>query len=328
MRCNQLSVGVSCSSSFTHKSCPEREGMVDDERLTWADAPAYMALHLAKHLPVEDIARLSCVCRAWRDSLAQGYVWKQLLERDFRGLGVVDGSEADFESQGKPGRLHHGPHGPEWRALYRDMRSGAHQETLALKQVACSSIDFPEESARNTLWPSHCFHERHKRRKSYECSCVRGGACYWSSAPSSDSASKEHLVYELVCPCVVTKISICSYHAWWQPPIPPTEEEPGGEPPTYPPERVRVSTAWGIHESDVELVLGEREWPTGLSARDPVELELDRPVACFGGFLRVDLIGKRQRQTVTDLDFYYTCINFVSVQVKDAYISCFRFFFK
>jgi len=84
-----------------------------------------------------------------------------------------------------------------------------------------------------------------------------------------------------------------------------------GSKPTYAPHRVRISSACGPNEEDIERVLGTFVWPKGEQSMDCFTIEFKRPQAVFGGFLRLDFLGRRQRQTVTESQDFYVAMNFV-----------------
>jgi hypothetical protein len=115
---------------------------------------------------------------------------------------------------------------------------------LLLDVHACSSIDRPCESPSNTLIPSRCWLSMQSlsdRTMSLrpsripqdhpaaiqnlaevaqiECGCETA-ACYWSSSPSPSKASRDFIEYTTRANCLVSKIQILPYRAFWHPDSP------------------------------------------------------------------------------------------------------------
>ncbi|KAL0047192.1 hypothetical protein WJX82_009068 [Trebouxia sp. C0006] len=175
------------------------------------------------------------------------------------------------------------------------------KESLIAEAVQASSTDNDEERIQNVLQPS---------------ARMRGffNACYWSSGPSEDVDSSEALDFKLAHPvCVVHEVHLQPFKAYFQP----------GQP-LYPSKAVRFHFASSLQQ--LECAAGENSSSSCChfcTAEYPVENSdsLQRfsipPTLCIGGFVRVELIGRVQRQQEDNR--YYTCIRYVKVVGTPVY---------
>ncbi|DBA78439.1 TPA: hypothetical protein ACH3X2_007930 [Trebouxia sp. C0005] len=170
------------------------------------------------------------------------------------------------------------------------------KESLIAEAIQASSTDNDEERIQNVLQPS---------------ARMRGffNACYWSSGPSNEVDSSEALDFKLAHPvCVVHEVHLQPFKAYFQP----------GQP-LYPSKSVRFHFASSLQQ--LEGATGENS--SSCTAEYPVENSdsLQRfiipPMLCIGGFVRVELIGRVQRQREDNR--YYTCICYVKIVGTPVY---------
>jgi hypothetical protein len=119
---------------------------------------------------------------------------------------------------------------------------------------------------------------------------------FWSSVGSGDQESNEFVVYKLVQPlCIVKHVDIFIYKALYQPGMP-----------IYAPQYIRVSVGFSPNIKHMHYT----SEPFKIMNIDALQqLVLDRPQ--FGGFIRLDLLGRQQTQPGDDL--WYTVLRYVRV---------------
>ena len=198
---------------------------------------------------------------------------------------------------------------------------GSAEETLIARAVEATSTDHPEESVHNVL--------------SLETRVLNSffKLCYWSSKGSESPMASDALVFKLKNPLTaVSSIQIRPFEAHFQ----------RGSP-IYAPMFVRFSFGDGrcetkdLGEEESEEPRGEYSnsvgaasssggllgwnWTSKLYPMEQVhalqEFKLS-PTLCCGGYVRVELLGRTQRQEVDNL--YYVCLSYVKVlgrPVKD-----------
>eukprot|EP00026_Physarum_polycephalum_P004882 Phypoly_transcript_04906.p1 GENE.Phypoly_transcript_04906~~Phypoly_transcript_04906.p1 ORF type:complete len:624 (+),score=102.78 Phypoly_transcript_04906:62-1873(+) len=119
---------------------------------------------------------------------------------------------------------------------------------------------------------------------------------FWSSLGSADKESSEYVVYKLVQPlCIVQYVDIFAYKALYQTGMP-----------IYAPQYIRVSVGFSPNIKNMHYT----SEPFKMQNIDSLQqLVLDQPQ--FGGFVRLDLIGRQQTQPGDDL--WYTVLRYVRV---------------
>ncbi|UPQ98319.1 F-box domain-containing protein [Chloropicon primus] len=192
---------------------------------------------------------------------------------------------------------------------------GREEETLIHRAIEATSTDHPEESIHNVL--------------SLETRVLSSffKLCYWSSKGSENPMAGDALVFKLKYPlAVVSSIQIRPFEAHFQ----------RGSP-IYAPMFVRFSFGDGKCEttdlaSPGDVMGCDRtngssatssggllgwNWTSKLYPMAPVnslqEFKLS-PTLCCGGYVRVELLGRTQKQEIDNL--YYVCLSFVKVLGK------------
>ncbi|KAJ1694776.1 hypothetical protein LUZ63_011474 [Rhynchospora breviuscula] len=181
---------------------------------------------------------------------------------------------------------------------------GHSDKDCVMSSIGASSTDnFPEEGIENTLEPYYS---------------VDLGPSYWSSAGQADPNVQESLVYRLESDLYfVNEIRIRPFKALFQ----------DGHP-IYSAKHVRFRMGHSkFNLSELSLVTAEEEsqltkddnyvW-TYISPEYSMAQEsnlqafkLPRPILCIGGVLKIELLGRVQKQEADDL--YYICVGYVQV---------------
>ncbi|GLT49001.1 hypothetical protein SLA2020_225870 [Shorea laevis] len=175
------------------------------------------------------------------------------------------------------------------------------KDCISVAISASSTDNYPRESIHNTLEPSDRVGDR---------------ASYWSSEGESDPAVPETLVYKLMTNmCLVTEIHIQPFQAYFQPDFPIYSAKAVRFRMGHPKFFEELSDMLDIYASCDIPADDEFIW-TYTSPKFPMTQEnclqkfkLPEPVLCIGGFLKVELLGRVQRQEVDGL--YYICISHV-----------------
>nr|ABF93656.1 F-box family protein, putative, expressed [Oryza sativa Japonica Group] len=169
-----------------------------------------------------------------------------------------------------------------------------------LQCIGASSTDnFPDETIENTLIP----HDRVKHRPSY-----------WSSGGHDDPDTPETLTYRLNCDmCIVDEIKLQPFKAYFQ----------YGHP-IYSSKAVRFRMGHSklphgsdsfvtVEDENLMAIADENYVWTYTSPEFPMlqenvlqSFKLPRPVLCIGGIVKVELLGRVQKQEADDR--YYICI--------------------
>ncbi|XP_073001644.1 F-box protein At4g00755 isoform X2 [Typha latifolia] len=168
---------------------------------------------------------------------------------------------------------------------------------------ASSTDNFPDESIANTLEPS----DRVDMRPSY-----------WSSGGKRDPGIPESLTYRLTSGlCVINEIKIKPFKAFFQ----------FGDP-IYSAKSVRFSMGYFkltrdsecyvSDENEGQLAVDENYVWTYVSPEFPMSqdnvlqsFKLPRPALCIGGVVKIELLGRVQKQAMDNL--YYICVCHVQV---------------
>ncbi|BDA45328.1 F-box protein At4g00755 [Coccomyxa sp. Obi] len=215
--------------------------------------------------------------------------------------------------------------------LHCELTAPDSKHSLLANALSASSTDNPEESVENVVTPLHRFNP---------ALGIRSGS-YWSSKGSDDENSSEWLALRLAHPlCLVSAIGVMPFLAFFQ----------RGHP-IYAPKAVRFVFSCGEElkprpdpaldgdttEEDEQTQLLREDceaagyaslrnnarfgaWETRTEAfpmhqNDSLQMfEFKPPRLCVGGLIKVELLGRTQRQE-QDMA-WYTCINHVKVLGK------------
>ncbi|XP_074561599.1 F-box protein At4g00755-like [Curcuma longa] len=275
--------------------------------LQWLGLDASAAVLIRLDDP-EDLARVSAVSRSWRKFVVANGFAKRLCLRispDVPNFSRI----AEVSSVSKTAEVGCSA-AAEWESLEREHRvylylshclgSSKCERNCIYQAINASSTDnYPDESIENTLEPS----EMMGRRPSY-----------WSSSGQRDPSMPESLTYKLVAGlCIVDEIKMKPFRAFFQ-----------YDHPIYSAKAVRFRMGYsrselGIRSStDQQSALVEKYHWTYTSPEFPMVQEnvlqsfkLPKPVICLGGILRIELLGRVQKQAIDDL--YYICVCYVQV---------------
>ncbi|KAL3162180.1 hypothetical protein ABBQ32_009887 [Trebouxia sp. C0010 RCD-2024] len=230
------------------------------------------------------LARLHQCCSRQRNLSSQGPIKKDAGSSNSGGSSKLWSFNTDLTEDVLTSMF--------YKRLCWQMGLGVAMESLIAEALQASSTDRPQEHIRRVLDPS---------------TRIRGfmGACYWCSGPSDDEDSTETLDFKLAHPlCVVRHIIVQPFRAAFQ---------PGS--PVYAPKRVRFHFAGSLQD----LASANQPHSRCTSTPEyPVENNDQQQhfrlpdTLCAGGFVRVELIGRVQRQQQDNR--YYTCILYVKVR--------------
>ncbi|GAV85590.1 F-box-like domain-containing protein [Cephalotus follicularis] len=266
--------------------------------LNWLDPDMSIKILMCLEDP-SDIVRASCVSRQWRNFVIMNGLSKQLCLRMFPQLTRVDHVIESSCNMKKPVDVGSSK-SMEWETSLREHRvysflargftSFAVRDCNRKGICASSTDNYPAESIHNTLEPR----DRIDRR-----------ASYWSSKGQSNPQVPETLVYKLTGDlCAITEINIQPFQAYFQPGLP-----------IYSAKSVRFQL--GHKKSPVDPADDKFVW-TYTSQEFPMAQEnrlqtfkLPEPLLCIGGFLRIELLGRVQRQEMDGL--FYICVSHVQV---------------
>ncbi|GAQ78825.1 hypothetical protein KFL_000190430 [Klebsormidium nitens] len=206
---------------------------------------------------------------------------------------------------------------------------------LIVDAIAASTTDnYPEECISKTL-----------KENARERTGNMLQACYWSSKGDTYANKDESLLYNLAGPmCVVRSFYVRPFKAFFQPKQPvyasaqvrfklgyrktpdnPTAMDVDGANATpkhgvWPDEAGNGRRRDKFREADYIWTYESPRYP--MAQEDTLQrFDLPAPVLCSDGVLRVDLIGKVQRQEDYD-NLYYTCIT--HVKAVGIALPCFR----
>uniref|UniRef100_A0AAV1UTL0 F-box domain-containing protein n=1 Tax=Peronospora matthiolae TaxID=2874970 RepID=A0AAV1UTL0_9STRA len=224
-----------------------------------------------------------------------------------------------------------------WKRLALLTRRPVSQEQSVLLQVRdCTSVDHINESAQNTLTRSHCStvvallkngfnkdtastalagvgddraaYEAIGKRLQLECGCARGRPCYWSSAPTWECTSTDHLDYTLSENALVESVQIVPYRVFWY---------PGS--PTYSPKRASFAFYELRDDGEVDSLVYESTVFHIVMDMTMETFELPRRVFLSRGMLRLTLFDRQEDIGLDvarwmqeyNLPPYYTCLSYV-----------------
>ncbi|TPX31756.1 hypothetical protein SeLEV6574_g08511 [Synchytrium endobioticum] len=118
---------------------------------------------------------------------------------------------------------------------------------------------------------------------------------FWSSRGNPDPLSREHLVYQLVQPvCIITAVTIVPFRAAFQRGMP-----------TYAPMWITIKA--GFHADAESMHYTSREFK--VQNRNERQIFPLAPLVVAGGYLRLEMRGRYERQPNDDL--YYTVLQHV-----------------
>ncbi|XP_058104788.1 F-box protein At4g00755-like isoform X2 [Magnolia sinica] len=253
-----------------------------------------------------DLVHMTSVSRFWRQFTIENGFCKKLCIRMFPEV-LCFKSVIEERNLKAPIRS---SNSVEWEGLERDHRVYARlAQSLASrrtkrdciqKAISASSTDnYPEESIAHTLEPSNE---------------VKGRPSYWSSEGKDDPNLPETLTYKLKSKlCVVNEIKIQPFEAFFQ----------YGHP-IYSAKAVRFRMGHSKSPLDMKSPIAndsvdDQKSPdnnyiwTYVSPEFPMVQEnclqtfkLPQPVLCIGGILRIELLGRIQKQEMDGL--YYICL--------------------
>uniref|UniRef100_A0A0A9ECC9 F-box protein At4g00755-like n=1 Tax=Arundo donax TaxID=35708 RepID=A0A0A9ECC9_ARUDO len=188
--------------------------------------------------------------------------------------------------------------------LTHGLFSAYNSKDCIIRCIGASSTDnFPEKSIENTLEPIDHVEMR---------------PSYWSSEGQSDPSVPECLIYMLHSDlCLINEIKIQPFKAFFQ----------YGDP-IYSPQHVRFRMGYPksplspeqfvSDENEGQLTADDNYIWTYTSPEFPIVQEnilqsfkLLRPVLCIGGVVKVELLGRIQKQAMDGL--YYICVSRVEI---------------
>ncbi|KAL6907724.1 hypothetical protein ACP4OV_002763 [Aristida adscensionis] len=266
-----------------------------------------------------DLARAAAVSRSWRRFVVDNEFCKSLCLRicpevaHFTRAAEVSrppppasaaaahasesSDDAELRSRDKDHRI--------YSCLAGSLVSRKPSADCILHCIGASSTDnFPDESMENTLEPQ----DRVNHRSSY-----------WSSGGQDDPDVPESLTYRLNSDlCLIYEFRVHPFKAYFQP----------GHP-IYSCKTVRIrmghsklppgSESFVTDEDENKRVIANENYVwTYTSPEFPMRQEnvlqtfkLPRPVLCIGGVVKIELLGRKQKQATDDR--YYICVCHVQV---------------
>uniref|UniRef100_A0ACD5WI21 Uncharacterized protein n=1 Tax=Avena sativa TaxID=4498 RepID=A0ACD5WI21_AVESA len=263
-----------------------------------------------------DLVRATLAKRSWRTFVVENDFCRKLCERLCPETATFAAAVEVSMSRSAPRTRPRSPDSPESsadveaRAAQAEFRiysylmgallAATPSVDCILNCVGASSTDnFPDESIENTLEPQ----DRINLHPSY-----------WSSGGQDEDGVPETLIYRLCSDiCVVHEIKIQPFKAYFQ----------IGQP-IYSPKMVRFrmghskltreSESFVTEEDENQAVTADENYVwTYTSPEFPVLQEnslqtfkLPRPVLCIGGVVKIELLGRVQRQATDDR--YYICV--------------------
>lgn len=258
-----------------------------------------------------DLARASAVSRSWRRFvIAYQFSKIQCLRvcpevSNFTSIEVR--GSATREDMGSSAAA-------EWENQKRDHRVYMHlshgllspynSKDCIIHCIGASSTDnFPEESIENTLVPI----DRVEMRPSY-----------WSSGGQRDPGVPECLIYRLQSDlCLIDEIKIQPFKAFFQYGDPIYSAKCVRFRMGYPKAPLRSETLVS-DEDEGQLTADDNYNWTYTSPEFPMlqenvlqSFKLPRPVLCIGGVVKIELIGRIQKQAMDGL--YYICVSHVQM---------------
>eukprot|EP01132_Coremiostelium_polycephalum_P004581 gene4581-5718_t len=164
-----------------------------------------------------------------------------------------------------------------WKRLYRELGLVTlyNNYDLISKAIERSSCDSEDQDIGNTLDTNRSF---------------------WSSSGSPDVDSSEFLTYQFEQPSLVSAVRIHLYKAFYQSSMP-----------TYAPQRIKISVGFSKNLEEMHYTSDE----FFVEVTDQPQTFYLEPRLVVGNFIRIDLLGRVQKQSNDNL--YYTVLRFVCV---------------
>lgn len=256
-----------------------------------------------------DLARACSVSRSWYQFVIRNGIFKRLCQRMAPEVSVF--ASVTEESSSDRNAERGSSNDTEWEMLEREHRAYSYlchclvspkrKENCILEPIGASSTDYyRDEGIENTMDPS----DR-----------AVLGTSYWSSKGTDDPTVSENLTYRLNSNlCIVSEVKIHPFKAYFQ----------FGHP-IYPSKAVQFRIGYSNigHTTTDEVLTGQQctddeyIW-TYVSPEYPMDqvnalqsFKLPRPVICIGGIVRIELLGRVQKQDLARL--YYICIRHIKV---------------
>ncbi|KAJ3678644.1 hypothetical protein LUZ60_002447 [Juncus effusus] len=261
-----------------------------------------------------DVARASSVSRSWHNFVISNELGKRLATQlypeisNFTSVQLSPNPSNPLTSQPSSSnsteqQILENQH-RVYTYLSHAILNPRNSDNCVLHCIGASSTDnFPEESILNTLEPN----DRVELRPSY-----------WSSGGQIDENAPECLVYKLDADLyVLDEIRIKPFKAYFQ-----------YDHPIYSSKKVRFKMGYakvnlpeldedsleddGLSTGDDNYVWTHISPEYSMSQESTLQsFKLPRPVLCIGGILKVELLGRVQKQTIDGL--FYICVCHVQV---------------
>ncbi|XP_037465237.1 F-box protein At4g00755-like [Triticum dicoccoides] len=265
-----------------------------------------------------DLARASAVSRSWRQFVIDNQFSKLQCLRACPEVSTFTQVDVTTTTSRTLARRDQDTATSADDKLHRDHRVYMHlshglltpykPRDCIIHCIGASSTDnFPDETIENTLEPVD-------RLESNRPS-------YWSSGGQRDPATAECLIYRLQADlCLIQEIKLQPFKAFFQ----------HGDP-IYSPKSIRVQMGYPrsplrpealvCDENEGQLIDDRNYVWTYTSPEFPMlqenvlqSFKLPHPVLCIGGVVKVELLGRVQKQAIDGL--YYICISHVQIVGK------------
>ncbi|KAL6638322.1 hypothetical protein ACP70R_025894 [Stipagrostis hirtigluma subsp. patula] len=260
-----------------------------------------------------DLARASAVSRSWRAFVVANRFGKALCLRacpdasTFTRIHLVT-TPAPPTATSTACRINQDAADAEhavYLRLAHALLSPPNADICALRCVAASSTDnFPQETIDNTLEPFDY---------------IEMTPYYWSSGGQSDPAVPESLVYMLQSHlCLIHEINIQPFKAFFQYGDPIYSAQYVRFRMGYPKSPLRSQDLVSEENEAQQLAADQNYVWTYTSPEFPMlqenvlqSFKLPRPVLCIGGVVKIELLGRIQKQAMDGL--YYICVAHVKI---------------
>ncbi|KAF7046818.1 hypothetical protein CFC21_055816 [Triticum aestivum] len=255
-----------------------------------------------------DLARASAVSRSWRQFVIANQLSKLQCLRAFPELfafthvDVTTTSGYSSSSLDQPHREHR-----VYTHLAQGLLSEYKPRDCIIHCIGASTTDsFPEESIQNTIEPVDPVEVR---------------PSYWSSRSNGDPDAPECLIYRLQADlCLVDEIKMQPFKAFFQLGDPIYSAKSIQFQMGYPRSPLRPE-ALVSDENEGQLIDDRNYVWTYTSPQFPMlqenvlqSFKLPCPVLCIGGVVKVELLGRAQKQELDGL--YYVCVSHVQILGK------------
>ncbi|CAM8922570.1 unnamed protein product [Rhodiola kirilowii] len=253
-----------------------------------------------------DLVRVSAVSHDWKDYVIEHELGKQLCLKkfpqvsSFPKVALVSGTEMPGDvgsscsmewASKKRGHL-------VYTSLAHVLDSAKKWSCIAEAICASSTDNHPEESIDNTLIQSDRIEQR---------------ASYWSSEGQSDPDVPESLIYKLKSSlCLVNEVYIQPFQAYFQLGYPIYSSRSVRFRMGHPKYPLNLDLEYArldeLTDEDFVWNYTSPEFPM-LQERSLQKFQLPEPVLCIGGYLKIELLGRVQRQDSDGM--YYICVSHV-----------------